>query len=57
VYRITLWADIAALAWWVGRSLQAGIARWRARRVAEDAPVTGSIETDVEDPADAAGAP
>ena len=32
VYRITLWADIAAFAWWVGRTTQAVILRIRQRR-------------------------
>ena len=32
VYRVTLWADVLALAWWVGRTVQAIVMRIRQRR-------------------------
>ena len=46
VYRVTLWADIAALAWWVGRSVQAGVARFRDRQT--NGPAAGSPGGDAE---------
>ncbi len=51
VYRITLWADIAAFAWWVGRTVQAIVIRIQERRAARAESVDEPVE---EQPAETA---